>query len=91
MVLDVKCGKGSFNKTREVASTLAEAMVNTSSGLGVKTTAFITEMDNPIGKTIGNSVEVAEAIDCLHGAGPKDLEELVCTQGTKLRNVHYVY
>ena len=81
MVLDVKCGNGCFNKTRKVAEDLANAMVSAGGGLGIKTTAFITEMDNPIGKAIGNSVEVAEALDCLKGKGPNDLEELVCKQG----------
>lgn len=72
---------GCFNKTREVADTLANAMVTVSAGLGIKTTAFITEMDNPIGKAVGNSVEVAESLDCLNGKGPEDLLELVCKQG----------
>lgn len=82
LVLDVKCGRGCFNKTWQVAEELAQAMVTAGSGLGIKTTAFITEMDNPIGKAIGNSVEVAEALDCLAGRGPVDLEELVCKQGS---------
>eukprot|EP00112_Aurelia_sp_Birch-Aquarium-sp1_P026079 Seg9010.2 transcript_id=Seg9010.2/GoldUCD/mRNA.D3Y31 product="Thymidine phosphorylase" protein_id=Seg9010.2/GoldUCD/D3Y31 len=84
LVLDVKCGMGCFNKTREVADTLANAMVTVSAGLGIKTTAFITEMDNPIGKAVGNSVEVAESLDCLNGKGPEDLLELVCKQGGEL-------
>ena len=79
--MDVKCGNGCFNKTREVAEKLANAMVRSGGGLGIKTTAFITKMDDPIGKSIGNSVEVAEALECLQGKGPADLEELVCTQG----------
>eukprot|EP00795_Rhopilema_esculentum_P005197 gene5197-332_t len=84
LVLDVKCGNGCFNKTKEVADALAKAMVLASNGLGIQTTAFITEMDNPIGRAIGNSVEVAESLECLHGKGPKDLKELICMQGRKI-------
>ena len=84
LVLDVKCGKGCFNKTKEVADVLAKAMVMASNGLGIQTTAFITEMDNPIGRAIGNSVEVAEALECLRGKGPQDLKELICMQGKKI-------
>jgi len=84
LVLDVKCGKGCFNKTMEVAEELANSMVRVGEGLGIKTTAFITEMDNPIGKAVGNSVEVAEALQCLDGNGPADLEELVCKQAGEL-------
>ena len=84
----MKCGKGCFNKTRDVADTLANAMVAASAGLGIKTTAFITEMDNPIGKAVGNSVEVAESLDCLNGKGPEDLLELVCKQGSFIVKTH---
>eukprot|EP00794_Sanderia_malayensis_P012647 gene12647-13946_t len=84
LILDVKVGNGSFTKTRESAQSLAEAMVATSNGLGIKTTAIITEMDNPIGKSVGNSIEVAEAIDCMNGRGPHDLRELVCEEGGEL-------
>ena len=88
----MKCGKGCFNKTRDVADTLANAMVTASAGLGIKTTAFITEMDNPIGKAVGNSVEVAESLDCLNGKGPEDLLELVCKQGIFiLQNSHFIH
>ena len=68
----------------EIAEELANAMVRVGRGLGIKTTAFITEMDNPIGKAVGNSVEVAEALECLNGKGPADLEELVCKQGMSI-------
>ena len=88
LVLDVKCGKGCFNKTMEVAEELANSMVRVGEGLGIKTTAFITEMDNPIGKAVGNSVEVAEALQCLDGNGPADLEELVCKQGMYMNQGH---
>ena len=84
LVLDVKCGKGAFAKSRDFAEKLAHALVAVSEGLGMRTSAFITEMDNPIGRCIGNSLEVAESIECLQGKGPKDLEELVCILGELL-------
>lgn len=52
-------------------------------GLGVKTSALLTVMNNPIGKKIGNALEVAESIDCLHGNGSHDLEDLVLKLGQK--------
>ena len=50
-------------------------------GLGIKTTALLTRMDNPMGRNIGNALEVVEAIDCLNGGGPADLVELTCQLG----------
>lgn len=84
LVLDVKCGQGSFMKNEKDARELAQWLADTANGLGIKTTAVLTKMDNPIGMTIGNSVEVIESIECLQGKGPKDLEELVCIQGGHL-------
>ena len=49
--------------------------------LGMKTSALITDMNNPLGKMIGNALEVAESLQCLHGNGPSDLEDLVLKQG----------
>ena len=82
LVLDVKCGKGAFVSNEEDAFILAQLLVSTTKGLGIRSAALITDMNSPIGKTVGNSVEVAEAIECLCGQGPPDLEELVCEQGT---------
>lgn len=80
-MLDVKVGKAAFATTEERAQALAQTMVGICIGLGIKAVALITTMDAPLGKAIGNSVEVAEAISCLNGRGPKDLKELVTEQG----------
>ena len=68
-------------KNEKDARELAQCLTNTASGLGIATTAVLTKMDEPIGMMIGNSVEVIESIQCLQGKAPKDLEELICTQG----------
>ncbi len=81
LVLDVKCGIATFMKNENEARELAQCLANTANGLGIATTAVLTRMDEPIGMMIGNSVEVIESIECLQGKAPKDLEELICTQG----------
>ena len=81
LVLDVKYGKSAFMKTLEEARELGEALVDASQALNIKTTALATEMNHPIGKTIGNALEVIEAMECLRGKGPADLRELVVHLG----------
>ena len=76
LVMDVKCGHGAFMKTRADAKALAEAIVVTGRNNGVRTEALITAMDAPIGRMVGNALEVRESIDTLRGEGPKDLEDL---------------
>ena len=76
LVLDVKCGSGAFMPTEAEARALAEALVKTSCSLGKPMSALITRMDQPLGCTVGNSLEVAEAIECLKGKGPADLMEV---------------
>jgi len=84
LVLDVKYGKAAFATTEEKAQALAHTLVGTCHGLGIKAVALITSMNAPIGRAIGNAVEVAEAISCLNGKGPEDLRELVCEEGGHL-------
>ncbi|HMQ22776.1 MAG TPA: thymidine phosphorylase, partial [Planctomycetota bacterium] len=73
LVLDIKCGRGAFMADIEAARELAASLVSVATLLGCKTEASITDMDVPLGRTIGNALEVQEAIDCLHGGGPADL------------------
>src|ERR1043165_6010851 len=76
LVLDVKTGSGAFMKNEKDAAFLAELMVETGERMGKQVVALITDMDQPLGKMIGNALEVAEVIDVLRGAGPQDLREL---------------
>lgn len=76
IVLDVKCGRGAFMKSEEDAVRLAESMVRIGRAEGKYMAALITDMDQPLGKTVGNSVEVRESIDVLKGRGPHDITEV---------------
>jgi len=76
LVLDVKTGNGAFMKSEQDAAFLAELMVETGERLGKKIVALITDMDQPLGQAIGNSLEVAECLEIMDGGGPADLREL---------------
>jgi pyrimidine-nucleoside phosphorylase len=76
LVMDVKTGRGAFMKTREQSRALAESLVRVGTANGLRTTALITAMDAPLGRYVGNSLEVLESIETLKGNGPPDLTEL---------------
>ncbi len=76
LVMDVKCGQGAFMKTLPEAKGLAESLVKVGTANGLRVSAFLTAMDAPLGRYVGNSHEVIESIETLKGNGPKDLTEL---------------
>jgi pyrimidine-nucleoside phosphorylase len=79
LVLDVKVGRGAFMKTLKDARALAKTMVNIGNSMGVRTVAVITNMDEPLGKTVGNALEIKECITALHGTWARDLKEVTMT------------
>ncbi len=84
ILLDVKYGNGAFMRTKEEAEELAKLMVEIGVHFGRNVEAEITSMNQPLGKAIGNILEVKEAIDTLHGKGPKDFMELCLSSGSTM-------
>lgn len=76
LVLDVKCGKGAFMRTQKDARALALSMVRVGKAMGKGMSALITDMNQPLGRTAGNALEVLESIETLKGKGPKDLTDI---------------
>jgi pyrimidine-nucleoside phosphorylase len=84
LVLDVKFGSGAFMKTKEEAQQLAEAMKEVGKLMKVKTSHLLNPMDEPLGRNVGNALEVAECVEILHGGGPADLVKLILDLGEKV-------
>jgi pyrimidine-nucleoside phosphorylase len=84
LVLDVKCGDGAFMKERAKAQALAEAMVAIGARAGVRTEAVLTDMDAPLGRAVGNALEIAECLDTLKGRGPADLTIVVARLAARM-------
>ena len=84
LILDVKMGAGAFMKTPEASRQLAQALVAIGTASGVRTEALITAMDAPLGRMVGNALEVIESIETLKGRGPADLEGLSVTLAARM-------
>jgi pyrimidine-nucleoside phosphorylase len=84
LVLDVKCGSGAFMKTRADARRLAESLVAIGTAQGVRTEALLTAMDRPLGRAVGNALEVAECFEVLKNRGPGDITDLSVLLAAKM-------
>jgi pyrimidine-nucleoside phosphorylase len=84
LVLDVKFGRGAFMKDKTGAKALARALVSVATAMGKPTRAVLTAMEQPLGRAVGNALEVAESIDCLRGRGPADTMEVTFALGEQM-------
>ena len=87
LVLDVKVGRGAFMKTEQDARALASAMVSIGHRVGLRTEAALTSMDAPLGRAVGNALEIVECFETLKARGPSDIEELSVTIAAHMLHV----
>ncbi len=84
LVLDVKFGHGAFMKDKAASRRLAETLVTVANAMGKPTRAMLTAMDQPLGRTVGNALEVIESIECLRGEGPADTMAVTYALGEQM-------
>ncbi len=84
LVLDVKVGSGAFMKRLDDARALARTLAGIGRGMGKKVTALLTAMDQPLGRAVGNALEVVETVELLQGGGPPDLREITVELGAEM-------
>ena len=84
LVLNVKFGSGAFMKTKEEAEQLAKAMTSVGESMKVKTSSLLSPMDEPLGRNVGNALEIAECVEILQGGGPPDLIKLIVDLAEKV-------
>jgi len=84
LVLDVKFGRGAFMRERARARELAVALTSVARAMGKPTRAVMTAMDEPLGRSVGNALEIAECVECLRGTGPADLMEVTYALGEQM-------
>jgi len=84
LLLDVKFGAGAFMRTRDDARRLAESLTRVGRAMGVNARALLTDMNQPLGRAVGNALEVVEAAEILYGRGPADTTELTLAFGAEL-------
>jgi pyrimidine-nucleoside phosphorylase len=84
LVLDVKCGHGAFMKSEAEAYELARSLVDIGTRAGMRTEALVTGMGAPLGRAVGNAIEIMECVEVLKGRGPDDLVEVLVALGTRM-------
>ncbi len=87
LVLDVKCGSGAFMKNIDDARLLAQGLVDTGTAMGKRVVALITDMNQPLGRAVGNALEMRESLDILNGNGPADSQGLTITLAKHMLHV----